>query len=110
MKKIKNSQLLLSHGNISAREKVLTLTDEVLDRLDSRERLKQMIKRTGDTLVIGDRRIDLNLYDNIYAFSSGKAGNHIPINLRMAVEVFPLARSSINFPVRTKAIITAEAS
>ena len=34
----------------------------------------------------------------------------IPINLRMAVEVFPLARSSINFPVRTKAIITAEAS
>ena len=45
MKKIKNSQLLLSHGNISAREKVLTLTDKVLDRLDSRERLKQMIKR-----------------------------------------------------------------
>lgn len=77
MKKIKNSQLLLSHGNISAREKVLTLTDKVLDRLDSRERLKQMIKRTGDTLVIGDRRIDLNLYDNIYAFSSGKAGNHM---------------------------------
>ena len=67
MKKIKNSQELLSHGNISAREKVLTLTDEVLDRLDSRERLKQMIKRTGDTLVIGDHRIDLNLYDNIYA-------------------------------------------
>ena len=34
----------------------------------------------------------------------------IPINLRIAFDVFPLARSSISFPVRTKAIITAEAS
>ena len=34
----------------------------------------------------------------------------IPISLRMASEVFPLARSSIIFPVRTKAMITAEAS
>ena len=75
--KIKNYEILLSHGDREARETVLKVTDEVLDRLDVYKYFKRFIRREGDTLTIGHQVVDLNKYDRVYAFSSGKAGNHM---------------------------------
>ena len=75
--KIKNYEELLSHGDKEAREVVLKVTDEVLDRLDCYKYLKKLIRRDGDTLTIGHQVVDLSKYERVYAFSSGKAGNHM---------------------------------
>lgn len=75
--KIKNYEELLSHGDKEAREVVLKVTDEVLDRLDCYKYLKKLIRRDGDTLTIGHQAVDLSKYERVYAFSSGKAGNHM---------------------------------
>ncbi|MCI8348130.1 MAG: DUF4147 domain-containing protein [Firmicutes bacterium] len=75
--KIKNYDEILSHGEAEAKEVVLKVTDEVLNRLDIYKYLKNLIKLDGNTLTIGKKVVDLNNYDRIYAFSSGKAGNHM---------------------------------
>ena len=75
--KIKNGPTLTSHGSRDAREKALALTDGVLMQLDARKRLHQMMRREGHLLIIGSRTFNLDSFDHIYAFSSGKAGNHI---------------------------------
>lgn len=56
---------------------MLELTERVLHRLDARKRLHEMMHREGSELVIGSRRHDLSQYRHVYAFSSGKAGNHM---------------------------------
>ena len=58
--KIKNYEELLSHGDKEAREVVLKVTDEVLDRLDCYKYLKKLIRRDGDTLTIGHQVVDLS--------------------------------------------------
>lgn len=75
--KIKNYEELLSHGDKEAREVVLKVTDQVLDRLDVYKYFKRFIKRDGNILTIGHQTVDLNDYNRVYAFSSGKAGNHM---------------------------------
>ena len=75
--KIKNKESLLSHGDAGAKAQVLELTERVLQRLDARKRLHEMMHREGSELVIGRRRHDLSRYRHVYAFSSGKAGNHM---------------------------------
>ena len=75
--KIKNREALLSHGDAGAKAQVLELTERVLHRLDARKRLHEMMHREGSELVIGSRRHDLSQYRHVYAFSSGKAGNHM---------------------------------
>ena len=75
--KIKNREALLSHGAAGAKAQVLELTERVLHRLDARKRLHEMMHREGSELVIGSRRHDLSQYRHVYAFSSGKAGNHM---------------------------------
>lgn len=75
--KIKNAQDITSHGYADAKENVLKLVDGVLEKLDARKRLHEMMHREGNQLVIGSRSFDLDKFEHIYAFSSGKAGNHI---------------------------------
>lgn len=75
--KIRNHEEILSHGEAEAREVVLKVTDEVLNRLDIYKYLKNLIKLEGNTLTIGKKVVDLNQYERVYAFSSGKAGNHM---------------------------------
>lgn len=75
--KIKNSHEITSHGCSEAKENVLTLVDGVLQRLDARKRLHEMMHRDGSNLVVGSRKFDLDKFDHVYAFSSGKAGNHM---------------------------------
>ena len=50
--KIKNAQELTDHSSRDAREKVLQLTDRVLQKLDQRVFLKQLIRREGSVLRI----------------------------------------------------------
>jgi len=75
--KIKNYEEILSHGEAEAKEVVLKVTDEVLERLDIYKYLKNLIKRDGNILTIGKKVVDLDQYNRVYAFSSGKAGNHM---------------------------------
>ena len=75
--KIRNYEELLSHGDAEAREMVLKVTDQVLSRLDIYKYLKNLIKKDGNILTIGKKDVDLDQYDRVYAFSSGKAGNHM---------------------------------
>ena len=76
-KKIKNSEDLLSHGNTDSRRIVLEVTEEVLKRLDSYDRLRSFIKREGNLLKIGKRELHLEEYKRIYVFCAGKAANHM---------------------------------
>lgn len=75
--KIKNAEEITSHGYADAKENVLKLVDGVLDKLDARKRLHEMMHREGNQLIIGSRSFDLDKFEHIYAFSSGKAGNHM---------------------------------
>ena len=43
--KIKNKESLLSHGDAGAKAQVLELTERVLQRLDARKRLHEMMHR-----------------------------------------------------------------
>lgn len=75
--KIRNYEDILSHGEVEAKRAVLEVTDKVLQNLDAYRYFKKFMKLEGDKLTIGKKVVDLNNYDRIYAFSSGKAGNHI---------------------------------
>ncbi len=75
--KIKNAEALLGTGQRDARAKVLELTDRVLQKLDQRAFLTKMMRREGSLLRIGQQTYDLAAYERVYAFSSGKAGNHM---------------------------------
>lgn len=76
--KIRNGEELLSHGDVSSRQLVLEVADQVLLRLDSCDRLKSMVRREGSWLSVGrSRRVNLDQYRRVYAFSAGKAANHM---------------------------------
>ena len=76
-RKIKNFEELTSHGAKDARAKVIELTDRTLDKLDAHKEMLALMHLEGDELVIGKRRLNISGYERIYAFSSGKAGNHL---------------------------------
>ncbi|NCB42075.1 MAG: DUF4147 domain-containing protein [Clostridia bacterium] len=76
-KKIKNSEDLLSHGDVNSRRIVLDVTEKVLRRLDSYDRLRSFIKRENSLLTIGERTLNLEDYKRIYVFCAGKAANHM---------------------------------
>ena len=73
--KIKNADRLLSHGDKASREIVLEITEEVLKRLDSYNRLRSFIRLDGNILSIGERKLNLDQYNHIYTFCAGKASN-----------------------------------
>jgi glycerate 2-kinase len=77
MKKIKNAEKLLSHGDIESRKIVLDIADRTLQRLDSYERIKSIARMEGSTLHIGTRSWDLEKKRNVYLFGAGKACNHM---------------------------------
>lgn len=75
--KIKNAEVLLSHGDTNSRRIVLEVTDEVLKRLDSYHRLHSFIRLEGSILHIGRRKLDLDQYGRVYVFCAGKASNNM---------------------------------
>lgn len=77
MKKIRNSEALLSAGDIASRQVVLEIADRTLDRLDSYRRMRAIMRLEGDILHIGTRSWDLAKKRNVYLFGAGKACNHM---------------------------------
>ncbi len=73
--KIKNKDILLSHGCTSSREIVLKVTERVLGRLDSYHRIKSITSYDGRFLRIGTRCWDLSQKDKVYLIGAGKACN-----------------------------------
>ncbi|MGI6169933.1 MAG: glycerate kinase type-2 family protein [Christensenellales bacterium] len=75
LEKIKNRDVLLSHGDIQARKIVLDITEKTLRKLDSYERIKSMMRREGNLLHIGQCTWDLSLKKHVYLLGAGKACN-----------------------------------
>ncbi len=75
--KIKNRDVLLSHGDIEGRKIVLDITEKTLQHLDAYERIKSIAHMEGDVLCIGSRRWDLSKKRNVYLLGAGKACNHM---------------------------------
>ena len=74
-RKIKNWEQLLDHGVTASRTLVLELTEQVLERLDSYKRIKELISLKGNLLKIGTRTWDLERKRNVYLIGAGKACN-----------------------------------
>ena len=77
MKKIKNYDKLIDHGDVESRKVVLEITDKTLQRLDAYYRIKSIMKLKGDILHIGSKSWDLSKKKHIYLLGAGKACNHM---------------------------------
>jgi glycerate 2-kinase len=75
--KIRNRDRILGHGDADSRRIVLDIVDRTLDRLDSRERIKRIMRLEGDILHIGVKQWDLSKKRNVYLLGAGKACNHM---------------------------------
>ena len=75
--KIKNRDVLLSHGDVESRKIVLDITEKTLQHLDAYERIKSIAHMEGDILHIGSRQWDLSKKRNVYLLGAGKACNHM---------------------------------
>lgn len=77
MKKIKNYDKLIDHGDVESRKVVLEITDKTLQRLDAYHRIKSIMKLDDDILHIGSKSWDLSKKKHIYLLGAGKACNHM---------------------------------
>ncbi len=75
--KIKNRPEILSHGDTRSREIVLDIAENTLQRLDSYQRIKSIMRLDGDILHIGHRQWDLSQKRDVYLLGAGKACNHM---------------------------------
>ena len=75
--KIKNRDVLLSHGDVESRKIVLDITEKTLQHLDAYERIKSIAHMEGNILHIGSRQWDLSKKRNVYLLGAGKACNHM---------------------------------
>ncbi|MCC8166341.1 MAG: glycerate-2-kinase family protein, partial [Planctomycetes bacterium] len=56
---------------------VLDITEKVLERLDSYQRIKSIMRLDGDILTIGVKQWDLSKKRHVYLLGAGKACNHM---------------------------------
>ena len=77
MRKIRNYDDLISHGDIESRKVVLDITEKTLLRLDSKERIKSIMHMEGSVLHIGTKSWDLSKKKHVYLLGAGKACNHM---------------------------------
>jgi glycerate 2-kinase len=75
IRKIRNYDELLSHGDVEARKKVLWLMDAVLKEVDAGKRIQEIMRLKGDFLTVGEKRWDLSQKKRIYLLGAGKACN-----------------------------------
>ena len=80
--KIKNRDILLSHGDIESKRIVLDIAENTLQRLDSYRRIKSIAHMKDEILHIGTKSWDLSKKKNVYLIGAGKACNA----MAMAVE------------------------
>ncbi|MBN3753706.1 DUF4147 domain-containing protein [Paraburkholderia sp. Tr-20389] len=77
MKKIRNSDEVLSQGDLDSRRVVLEIADRTLEKLDSYQRIRNIMRMEGSVLHIGTRSWDLSRKRNVYLIGAGKACNHM---------------------------------
>lgn len=77
MRKIRNYDALLSHGDSASRKIVLDITEKTLQRLDANRRIKSIMHLDGDILHIGTKTWDLSQKKHVYLLGAGKACNHM---------------------------------
>lgn len=77
MRKIRNAEALLSHGDAASRRIVLDITEKTLQALDAGVRIRSIMSLDGSMLRIGTKMWDLDRYDNVYMLGAGKACNHM---------------------------------
>jgi glycerate 2-kinase len=77
MRKIRNAEQLCSQGDTESRRIVAEIADRTLQRLDSYERIRSIMRMEGDRLHIGTRSWDLSKKRRVYLFGAGKACNHM---------------------------------
>ena len=77
MKKIRNSERILSYGDKDSRKIVLEIANNTLERLDAYKRIKSIATMDGPMLHIGTRSWDLSKKNSVYLLGAGKACNHM---------------------------------
>ena len=77
MRKIRNYEELLSHGDVKSRKIVLDITEKTLERLDASLRIKSIMSMEGSCLHIGTKTWDLSKKRHVYLLGAGKACNHM---------------------------------
>ncbi len=70
---IKNSDQLLSHGNISARRMALEIIEHALAAVDPYRAVRRLVGLKGDVLTVGALRFDLKQHRRIFLLGAGKA-------------------------------------
>ncbi len=75
MGKIKNFAELLAHGDVESRQVVLKILEQVLLKMDSYNRIQNLVKLDGDILHIGVKQINLQEKKRIFLLGAGKACN-----------------------------------
>ncbi len=75
--KIRNRNQILSHGDIESRRIVLDIAEKTLQKLDAKERIKNIMHLDGEILNIGIKSWDLSKKRNVYLLGAGKACNHM---------------------------------
>ena len=70
---VKNKDLLLSHGNIAARQAALDIIEYALTKADPYHATRELVTLEGDGLAVADLRFDLNQYKRIFLLGAGKA-------------------------------------
>jgi len=75
--KIKNRDVLLSHGDQESRRIVLDIAEKTLQQLDAYQRIKRIARMEGDMFCVGSKKWDLSKKRNVYLIGAGKACNHM---------------------------------
>ncbi len=70
---VKNTDQLLSHGNISTRKTALEIIEYALTKADPYIATKTLVSIQGDILHVGELKFDLTKYKRIYLLGAGKA-------------------------------------
>jgi len=68
-----NREALLSHGHKNAREKAIDIVTHALRACDPLKATHRFVKTEDNRLLVGDRGIDLDRFEHIYAIGAGKA-------------------------------------
>lgn len=77
MRKIKNYNALIAHGDSESRKIVLDITEKTLQQLDAYHRIKSIMRVDGNILHIGSKSWDLSKKRHVYLLGAGKACNHM---------------------------------
>jgi len=77
--KIKNFDKLIRGEYAGEREIVLKVIENVLQRMDGYNLVKESVKMVDDTILINGRKIDINFYRNVYLIGFGKASSRMAL-------------------------------